>query len=100
MLSKPRESLGIGSRCTSFCISRVSFMAEAFYSSMTGDPLLDMGPFAGHGTLCCSASALAPLPRQHNMKQLYGAENSCMHMQLGQILDKRYKETKNPTAIF
>ena len=23
-----------------------------------------------------------------------------MHMQLEQILDKRYKETKNPTAIF
>ena len=45
--SKPRESLSIGSCRTSFCVSRVSFMAEAFSSSITGT----WGPLRQ----CCSA---------------------------------------------
>ena len=28
--------------------------------------------------------------------KLYGTKINCMHVQLGQILDKRYKETKTP----
>ena len=41
-----------------------------------------------------------PLLEQQNTKKLDGTKNNCMHMQLGQILDKRYKDQKNPTATF
>ena len=67
-------------------------MAEAFFCSIAGarDRLLQ----------CFSACSWTHILKQHNMKKLYGTKNNCIHMQLGQILDKRYKETKNPTAIF
>ena len=39
-----------------------------------------------------------PLLEQQNTKKLYGTKNNCLHAQLGQILDKTFKETKNPTA--
>ena len=92
MLSKPRESLSIGSCRTSLCISQVNFMAEAFFCSIAGarDPSLP----------CCGACSWTHILKQHNMKKLYGTKNNCMYTQLGQILDKRYKETKNPTAVF
>ena len=42
-----------------------------------------------------------PLLEQPNTKKPYGAKNNCMHVQLGQIVDERYKETKKtPTATF
>ena len=37
--------------------------------------------------------------QQQNTKKLSGTKHNCMHVQLGQILDKRYKKThtqKNP----
>ena len=40
-----------------------------------------------------------PLFQQQNASKLYGTKNNCMHAQLGQIVDKRYKETKK-TATF
>ena len=54
----------------------------------------DLGPFAamllpGHTS-----------PLAQNRKKLYGTKNNCMHVQLDQILDKRYKETKQPKCHF
>ena len=54
----------------------------------------DLGPFV---------AILAPeqtSPEQQNTKKLDGTETDCMHAQLGQILDKRYKETKKPNCHF
>ena len=40
------------------------------------------------------------LPEQQNTRKLYGTKNDCMHAQLGQILNKRYRDQKNvSTAI-
>ena len=39
--------------------------------------------------------------QSQNTKKMYGTKNNCFHVQLGQILDKRYKKTKKtPTATF
>ena len=39
------------------------------------------------------------LLEQQNTKKLYGTKNNCMHVQLGQILDQRYRRPiKNSTA--
>ena len=35
-----------------------------------------------------------------NTNKLYGAKNNCVHAQLGQILDKRSKETEKPNCHF
>ena len=37
---------------------------------------------------------------QQNTRELHGMKNNCMHGQLGQILDKRYKETRKPNWNF
>ena len=34
--------------------------------------------------------------QQQNTKKLYGTKNNCMRVQLGQIMDKRYKKTQKP----
>ena len=34
-----------------------------------------------------------PFLEQQNTKKLYGTQNNFMHVQLGQVQDKRYKET-------
>ena len=55
----------------------------------------------GPGPLCCSACTWTHLsPSNKQTRKLYGTKNNCVHAQLGQILDKRYTETKNPTAAF
>ena len=51
----------------------------------------DPGPFAA--VLQCLLLD-TPLLQQQNTNKLYGTKSSCVHVQLGQILDKRYKETK------
>ena len=39
------------------------------------------------------------LLKQQNTKKLYGTKNSCVHMQLGQIMDNKIqRDQKNPTA--
>ena len=55
----------------------------------------DMGPFAA--VLQCLY--LTRLSSSDTIWRHYGTKNNCMHMQLGQILNQRYKETKNPTTI-
>ena len=35
-----------------------------------------------------------------NIQKLHGIKNNCMHAQLQEILDKRYKETKKSTTPF
>ena len=50
------------------------------------------------GTL---AVVLAPghtSPPATKYKETVGTKHNCVHAQLGQMLDKRYKETKNSTA--
>ena len=49
----------------------------------TWDPLLQ-----------CCLHLDTPLLEQQNTKKLYGTKNNCLHAQLRQILDKKYKETK------
>ena len=41
-----------------------------------------------------------PLPKKQNAKEIVGTKNNCRHVQLGQTLDKRYKETKKATYHF
>ena len=41
-----------------------------------------------------------PLLEQQNTKKLYGTKINYVHVQLGQILDKRFKETKKPSCQF
>ena len=44
---------------------------------------------------CCSAcSWTTDSSSNTNTKKLYGTKKNCMHGQLGQIIDKRYKKTK------
>ena len=40
------------------------------------------------------------LLEQQNGTELNGAKNNCVHVQLGQILNKRLKETKKPSCHF
>ena len=40
-----------------------------------------------------------PLLKQQNTKTLSGTKNNCVHVQLGQIMDKRYKKTKKKTQL-
>ena len=35
-----------------------------------------------------------PLPEPQNTKKLYGTKDNCVHVKLGQILDKRYQEAR------
>ena len=58
----------------------------------------DLGLFAVGLQACTYLDT--PLLEQQNTKYLYGTKNNCMHEQLGQILDKRYKETKTPSSYF
>ena len=39
-----------------------------------------------------------PFLAQQNTKKLSGVKHCCVHAPLGQILDKRYKKTKNANA--
>ena len=51
------------------------------------------------GTLCFGNCTWTNVSlEQRNTKQLWGMENNCMHVQLGQIRDKRCKKAKNPTT--
>ena len=57
----------------------------------------------GAGTLCCSAAMLAALdtPLNRIQRNCMGLKITCVHGQLGQILDpKDTKRPKNPTVIF
>ena len=61
--------------------------------------LRGLGP--GTWDLPCSAVMLAPghtssWATKH--KETIGSKNSCVHVQVGQILDKRYKETKKSNS--
>ena len=40
------------------------------------------------------------LPKKQNAKEIVGTKNNCRHVQLGQTLDKRYKETRKATCHF
>ena len=51
----------------------------------------------GPGTFQCNDCK--PLMWQ-NTNKLHGAKNNCVHVQLGQILDKRSKETEKPNCHF
>ena len=57
----------------------------------------DVGPFAA-GLQCLHLDT--PLFKHQNIKKLHGIKNHCMHTQLGQLLDKRHKETKKPICHF
>ena len=57
----------------------------------------ELGPFAA--VLQC-LHLDTPLLKQQNIKKLHGIKNHCMHTQLGQLLDKRHKETKKPNGHF
>ena len=64
------------------------FLHSKPYPNETG---WDLGPFAA--VLQC-LHLDTPLFQQQNTKKLHGTKNNCVDVQLGQILDKRYKETK------
>ena len=51
----------------------------------------DLGPSAA-GLPCLHLDNR--LLEQQDTKKLYGTKNNCVHVQLGQILDKRYKRPK------
>ena len=58
----------------------------------------DLGP----GILCCS---LAPRPDRclfqlKKTHKLYGTKNSCVHVQLGQIMDKSIQKDQKPNCHF
>ena len=57
----------------------------------------DLGPFAA--VLRC-LHLHTHLLEQQNTKKLYGTKSNCVHTQVGQILDKRYKETKKSKGHF
>ena len=68
-----------------------------------------MGPIPGWRTRIPHVAGASPQATQKNkdeedgatnIKKLHGTKNNCMHGQLGQILDKRYKETKKPNCHF
>ena len=40
-----------------------------------------------------------PLLKQQKRKKLYGAKNSCIYVQLGQILDKKIPKTKTSLSL-
>ena len=52
----------------------------------------------GPGTLCCNACTWTHLSWSNKTQRNYMGLKITVHEQSGQILDKRYKETKNPTA--
>ena len=60
--------------------------------------LTDWDPFA----VVLQSSHLDNLSSSNKItKKMYGTKNNCLHEQLGQILDKRYRQTKKtPTATF
>ena len=57
----------------------------------------DLGPFAGELEYLHLDTSLL---EQQNTKKLYGTKNNCMHVQLGQIMDKRYKKTQKSNCHF
>lgn len=72
-------------------------------SCLTQPPVLehetawDLGPFAA--ALQCLRENTLHLPSYENTKKVTGTKNSCVHVQLVQISDKKtQKEQKNPTA--
>ena len=58
---------------------------------------LELGPSAA--VLQC-LRLNPPLLEQQNTKRLHETKNDCVKVQLGQILDKGYKETKIPSCHF
>ena len=56
----------------------------------------DLGPFA---TVLQCLHLDKPLLQQQNTKRKYETKNNCEYVQLGQILDKRYKETKTQLPL-
>ena len=72
------------------------------YSVLCGAKLRqawDLGPGTLAAVLQCLHLDTAHLEQQ-NAKKLYGTETNCVHVQVGQILDKRSKETKKPNWHF
>ena len=71
-------------------------LLSSSYRSETG---WDSGPFvAGLQRLHLNTALLISLRTQQNTKRLYGTKRNCTYAQLGQILDKRHKETKKPNS--
>ena len=52
----------------------------------------------GPGTLRCRTSTWTNVISSYRYQETRGTKSNCLHVQLGQIVDKRYKKTKNPTA--
>ena len=52
----------------------------------------------GPGTLRCRTSTWTNVVSSYRYQETRGTKSNCLHVQLGQIVDKRYKKTKNPTA--
>ena len=48
----------------------------------------------GPGTFCLLLDT--PFLQQQNTKKRYGTKNNCVDVQLGEIMDEIYKETKPP----
>ena len=85
---KVEERRILSLRLTAWAVTLVfscSWIGTYTIGSETG---WDLGPFAA--VLASGHSLL----EQQNTKKLYGTKNNCVHAQLGQILDKRYKKTK------
>ena len=74
-----------------------TFISKVLYTVIQSETGWDLGPFAA--VLQCFHLG-TPLLQQQNTKKLSGTKNNCVHAQLGQILDKRYKETKKPNCHF
>ena len=54
-----------------------------------------------HPLLQCLHLDTSLLLEHRNTKKLHGTKNNCVHVELGQMQDERYKETKKiPTAAF
>ena len=67
------------------------------YSGLLLREAEDLGPLAAV-LRCLHLDTL--LLEQQNTKKLYGTKSNCVHTQVGQILDKRYKETKKSIGHF
>ena len=73
------------------------FPDPGFVHTLPTETGWDQAPFA---TVLQCLHLDTPLLQQQRLKKMYGTEDNCMHAQLVQILDKRYKETKKPNCHF
>ena len=74
--------------CTRYCCKHFAGRVETGW---------DLGPFA---VMLQCLHLDKPLLQQQNTKKLYGTKNNCLHVQLGQIMDKKIQKTKKLNCHF